>query len=141
MLGLRKGNAGALSNHAALLLGHGGIDVQHEGVDVPAQLSDNKRHPFGHQACDERHIAREPVQLGHDNRALQLLGFPQCCGELWASPQRICSLAGFDVGKFLTDLHSLVGAECSDNPALAVETEAGTALLFSGNTIIGNDRF
>jgi hypothetical protein len=44
--------------------------VQHERIGVGAQLGDNERHAPGHQAGNEGHIARQPIELGNNDRAL-----------------------------------------------------------------------
>src|SRR5262249_20807564 len=49
-------------------------DVQQERVGVCAQLSDDERHAVLHQAADVVDVAGEPIELGADDRCLDLAG-------------------------------------------------------------------
>jgi hypothetical protein len=53
-------------------------------VDVRAELGDHEGHALRHEAGNERHVAREPVEFGDDDRAFALPGLRERCGELWA---------------------------------------------------------
>jgi hypothetical protein len=54
----------APGNRRALLLGEGGVQVQQERLDVGAEIGDQKRRLVRHQAGNEMHVTREPVELG-----------------------------------------------------------------------------
>ena len=81
-LGGLQGRLGAGRDQRALLLGQRGVDVQHERVGIDAQLGDDERHPVGHQAADEVHVAAKPIELGDNHRGLELAGVRQCGGQL-----------------------------------------------------------
>jgi hypothetical protein len=68
------GGAGALADHPALFLGQCSVDVQHEWVGISPQLGHNEGHSMLHQAGNEMHVARQPIELGDDNRCILLLG-------------------------------------------------------------------
>ncbi len=56
-------------DHRALLLGEGGVQMQQERLDVGTEIGDQKRRLVRHQAGNEMHVAREPVELGDGNGA------------------------------------------------------------------------
>ena len=85
--------AGPLRDQRALLLGERGEEVQHERVGVGAQLGDDERHALRHEAGDERHVARQPVELGHDDRALRLSGHGERGGQLGPAVEGVSALA------------------------------------------------
>ena len=39
------------------------VEMQHERVSVAAEFGDDERHALGHEAGNERDIARQPVKL------------------------------------------------------------------------------
>jgi hypothetical protein len=43
--------------------------VQQERVDVRAEIGDQKRRLMRHEAADEMHVARKPVEFGDGDRA------------------------------------------------------------------------
>jgi len=59
-------------DHRPLLFGERGVDVQDERVDVGPELGYDESDALGHQARDERNVAAEPIELGHDDRAPEL---------------------------------------------------------------------
>ena len=127
-LGGRERRLGALRDLGALLLGDGRVDVQHERVGV-RDLGHDERHALRHQAGDERDVAGQPVELGHDDRA-PVGGRPlQRRLELRPALERIGALGGLDLGEGLGDVVALGGAEALDRGLLAFEAEAGLALL------------
>jgi hypothetical protein len=73
--------------------------MQHGGVCIRAELGNDERHPLRHQPGDKGHFAREPVELGDDDRALPRLAGCEGRGELWAPLQGVSSLAGLDLGE------------------------------------------
>ena len=52
------------------------------------EFGNDERHPLRHQPGDERHVAREPVELGHQHRALGLAGGCEGGGELRTAIER-----------------------------------------------------
>ena len=56
------------------------VEVEHEGICIAPSLATMKGHALRHQAGDEGHVAGEPVELGHDHRALGCAGSGQRCG-------------------------------------------------------------
>ena len=56
--------------------------MQQERLHVRAELGDQKRRPVRHQATDEMHVARKPVQLDDGDRTMlpMLTGFRQGVG-------------------------------------------------------------
>jgi hypothetical protein len=44
------------------------MDVKHERIHVGPELGDDERHFLRHQAADERHVTRQPVELGNNHR-------------------------------------------------------------------------
>ena len=53
----------------ALLLGEGDVQVQQERLDVGAEIGDQKRRLVRHEAADEVHVAREPVEVSDGDGA------------------------------------------------------------------------
>ena len=94
-----EGGSGALRDLPPLLLGQRRVEVQHERIGIGAEFGDDERHALGHQAGNEGHVARKPVELGHQDRTLRLARCGQRCGELWPSIERIGAFAGFDLGE------------------------------------------
>jgi len=105
------------------LLGQGCEQVQHERVDVGSQFSDDERDLVGHQAGYEMHVATEPVELRHDDRAFVLLGKGERGQELRAH-RGVVTFAGLDLGELGQDFEVLVAGEREDLLLLAIETKA-----------------
>src|SRR3954453_15889889 len=87
-------------------------------------FGDHEWHALAHQPGDEVHVAREPVELGHDNRPLQPAGPCQRRGELRPALQRVRALAGFDLDEFGVDLVALAATEAGDGLALSLDAQA-----------------
>ena len=64
-------------------------EVEHEGIRVSPEFRDDEGHPLSHQSGDERDVAREPVQLGYDDRALGPAGGGKGVGEVRAPVERV----------------------------------------------------
>jgi hypothetical protein len=105
------------------LLGERGVNVERERVDVRAEFGDDERHLLGHQTGNERDIAGQPIKLRDRYRALGFLGGLECGGKLWPAVERVGALAGFDLNKFLLDMHAVVRGELG-----AITTLAATIL-------------
>ena len=99
----RQRRLGALRDQPPLLLGQRGVEVQHERVGVAAEFGDDERHALGHQAGDERDIAREPVELRDQDAALRGLGRGQRGGELRPAIERVGALAGLGLDELGDD--------------------------------------
>ena len=107
--------------------------MQHEWVGIGSEFGDDEGHTLRHQAGNEGHVAREPVELGHQDRTLRLARCGQRCGELRPSVERVGALAGFDLGEFgedgdafgfgkARDRCSLASSPSPDRPCRWVET-------------------
>lgn len=70
LLGGERG-LGALGDQPPFLLRQHGIEMQHERIGIPAEFGDDEGHSLRHQARDECHFAREPVQFGHGHAAFR----------------------------------------------------------------------
>jgi hypothetical protein len=132
---------GALGDQASLLLGQGGVEVEHERIGVAAEFSHDEGDALGHQARDERHIARQPVQLGDQDATSRSLGRSKGSCELRAPVERISALAGFGFDVFGDDRDVFRFGEPGDRGALGLDAEAGPVLLPSRDTVIGNSAF
>ena len=123
-LGGRERRLGALRDLGALLLGNGRVDVQHERIGV-RDLGHDERHALRHQAGDERDVARQAVELRHDNRALVGRRPLQRRLELRPALERVGALGGLDLGKGLGDGVALGRAETLDRGLLALQAKPG----------------
>jgi hypothetical protein len=112
--------------------------VEHERVGV-RDLGDNERDTLRHQAGDERHIARQPVELGHDHRAL--VGRSPVQRRLQLRPPLRCInvLGGLDFGKDPSDLIAFGGTETLNCGLLAFKAETGLPLLGERNEDVGDN--
>ena len=54
---------GPFRNLGALFLGEGGVKVQQERLNVRAKLGGDERNALRHQAGDEMHVTRKPIEL------------------------------------------------------------------------------
>ena len=79
-----KSDPRAMGDHCALLLGEGGVQVQQERLDVGSEIGDQKRRFVRHEAADEVHVARQPIELVDRDRARLAIaaGFGEGGGEL-----------------------------------------------------------
>jgi len=136
-----EGHLRAFGDQPPLLLGERRIEVQHERVGVAPQFGDDERHPLRHQAGDERHVAREAVELGDQDGAFGLARGGQRRGELGAAIKRVGALAGLDFGELRNDGEVLGFGEPLDGGALRLDPEARALLLPCGDTIVGNSAF
>ena len=85
----------ALRDQPPLLLCQCSVEVQHEGICISPQFGDDEGHTLGHQARYEGHVAGEPIELGHNDRALLLPPCGQRCGQLRPSVEGVAPLPGF----------------------------------------------
>lgn len=111
-----------------LLLGERSVDVQHEGVRVGAQLGDDERHTLRHQPRDERHIAREAIELRRHHGGLRPLRLRQRIAQHRSAIERIGPLAGFDLGQLADQFQGLGGHEAVHGFTLRLEAQAALAL-------------
>jgi len=83
--------------------------VQQERLDVGPEIGDQKRRLVRHEAADEMHVAREPVELGDGDRARLSVaaGASQCGGELRAAIKGVSAFARLDLGELADDLKPL----------------------------------
>ena len=73
--------------------------MEHERISVSAKLCHDEGHTTGHKAGDERHVAREPVQLGDQNRRLVLACQGEGRRELRTALDSVRALAGLDLNE------------------------------------------
>jgi hypothetical protein len=91
----RQSLFGALGDERALFFRQCSVDVQHERINGWAELGDHEGHALRHQAGNERHVARQRVELGDHDRAFALVGVLERRGELRPAVEGIGALAGF----------------------------------------------
>ena len=108
------------------------------GIGIAAEFGHDERHALRHQAGDERHIARQPVELGDEDAALRGLGCCQRRGELRPAVERVGALAGLGLDVLGDDGDALGFGEPRDRRALRFDPEPGALLLPSRDTIVGN---
>ena len=116
--------ARTLRDQRPFLLGERRIEVQHERVGIGAQLGDHERHLVRHQAGDEMHIARQPVELRDGDGALALARLGERRDELWPAIQGVRALAGLDLGELGGDGEALGLGERGDGRALRLQAKA-----------------
>ncbi len=68
--------------------------MQHERIGIGSEFGNDKGNTLRHQPGDEGHVARQPVQLRDDDRALAGTCGGEGCSQLWPSVERIGALAG-----------------------------------------------
>jgi hypothetical protein len=73
--------------------------VEHEGICVSSELGDGERHALGHQSGDKRHVARQAIELGYQDRTPLLPCHAQRCRELLPPIESVCSFASLDLGE------------------------------------------
>ena len=73
-------------------------------------------------------IPAQPVQLRHGHRAAAPSGFRKGSGELGATVQGICALAGLDLHELANDLEPFSGGEARECISLRLETKTRAAL-------------
>ena len=125
----RQGDAGPIRDQVALFLGERRIQMQHERIGVRAKLGDDERDAAGHEIGDERHVPRQAVELGDDDRRLGLAGHGQRGGELRAPVERVGAFAGFDFDKLGEDFAAFRLGEPGEGGALGLDAQTGLALL------------
>ena len=81
---------------------------------------------------------RQPVELGHRNLALGLLGRLQRRLQLRPALQCIGSFAGLDLSEFGDDLEALGLGERLSRPRAGLQPKAGTALLLGRDAVIAS---
>ena len=80
-------------------------------------------HPLRHEAGDEGDVAREPVELGDDDRTLAGLAGCERRGELWSPVQGVGALAGLDLGELGDERVALGLGEPGDCGPLGLDAE------------------
>jgi hypothetical protein len=123
-----EGGLGSFRDHTPLLLGQSGIEVQHERIGISTEFGHNERDALDHQASNEGNIARESVELRHNDRALELSGKGEGGCQLWASIKSIRVRSGFDLGELLDDHNVLGFSEAGNGSALGLNAKARSTL-------------
>ena len=134
----RESGFGPLRYQPPFLLGKRGIEVQHERIGIAPEFSDDERHTLSHQACDERNVAGEAVQLRHQDRTFGRPGRRQSRSELWPASKRVRPFAGPSFDVLGNDLKVLGFGEAGDGRALRLDPKPRALLLPCRDTKIGN---
>jgi hypothetical protein len=74
----RQSRLGQFGDQTPLLFRQRGVEVQHKRIGVSTEFGHDKRHPLRHQSGHKGQIAREPVELGHQDATLGAGGRSQC---------------------------------------------------------------
>ena len=119
-----EGGPGALRDQPPFLLGKRCVEVQHERVGIGAKFGDDEGDALRHQAGNEGDVAREAVELGHDDRALRLARCGQRGCQLRSAIERIGALAGLDLGELVQDGDALGFGEAGDCGSLGFDAQA-----------------
>jgi hypothetical protein len=67
-----------------------------------------------HQACNERNVAGQSIELRYHHRALALAGGLEGGSELRSAIERIGTLASLDLDELTGELHGVVTGEPGD---------------------------
>ena len=108
--------------------------MQHKRIGVASEFSDDERHPLRHQAGHKRHIAREPVELGHQDAAFGRARGGEGGCELRAPIERIGALAGLGLDELGDDGEAFNFGETRNRRALRLDPEPRALLLPSRDT-------
>ena len=100
------------------------IEVQHERIGIGTELGDDERNPLRHQPGNEGHIARQAIELRHDDRAFGLAGQGEGGCQLRPAVEGIRALAGLDLGELLDDGNALGFGETGDRGTLCLDAQA-----------------
>jgi hypothetical protein len=100
--------------------------VQHEGIRIHAELGHDERDPLGHEPGNESDVARETVELGHNDGALACAPCSQGSGKLWPPLECVRSLAGFDLDELGGQLEALSLGEALDGSLLGFDAVKGS---------------
>ena len=91
------------------------------------------------QAADEVNVTRQPVELGDDDRRLQLLGPAERRCKLGALVQGVGAFAGLDLDELFHDLLTFAVGELRDGLPLRLQTQAGTTLGLATGADVADD--
>jgi hypothetical protein len=130
-----------LGDQPTLLLGHGSVQVEHERVGVGVKLGDNERRAMRHQSRNEVSVAGQAVELGDDDRRLELPGRGQSGGELRASVEGVGALPGFYLREGLGQGVAFGLDIAGERRFLRFETKARSPLAGGRNASVGNGGF
>ena len=95
--------------------------MEHERVGIGTELGDNEGNALNHQAGDEGDIAREAVELGHDDRAFRQASRGEGRSQLRPTIESVRALAGLDLGKLVQDYYTLGFGEAGDCGSLGFD--------------------
>jgi hypothetical protein len=140
-LGDLQGGLGALADDLALAFGKRRPQVQGEAISIDAKLGHDESNLVRHQAGDEMHVTRKPVELRHGHGTLAVTTrVSQCRGELRALLNCVEPLPCFDLSELCDNFKPFALREPRDCLALNFNAEAGTALLANAPSIIRDQR-
>ena len=132
-LGGVQGGLGALADHLARVLGHGGEDVDGEPVGL-RHVHGDKFHAGLHQPADKMDVARQPVELGDQQRGFMFPAGIERGGELWA----VVLPAALDLGKALDYEFPVAAQGDTDGLLLGFQSKAAAALAGGRDAKIGD---
>src|SRR5262245_7601402 len=94
-----------------------------------------------HKAADEVHVAAEPVQLGDDDRALDLPGRLDSRCQLRSPIDRVGTFAALDLYELCRDGIALLPREPGDRLSLSLLAKTAATLPGSRHPDVADDRF
>jgi hypothetical protein len=80
-------------------------------------------HALGYQAGNKRHVTREAIELGYQDRTFLLPRCGQRCGELRPSIESVSTFTGLHLGELGGDRDLFGFGEPSDRRSLSFEAE------------------
>ena len=113
--------------------------MEDERVDVGPEFGYDEWDALGHQPRDQRNVAAEPVEFGHDDRTPELARPVQGQAQLRPEIERIGALARFDLDMFGCDDKPFARGEAGNGLALRLDAEARPALLARRDADIGDE--
>jgi hypothetical protein len=102
--------------------------VQHERRHPRTQLSHEKRNPLRHEAGDEVDVTAQPIELGDDDSAGELLCLHERLLEHRPPVERISTLAGLDLLMLGHHLEPIGRRKARDQLALRLKPQPALAL-------------
>jgi len=103
--------------------------MQHERISIGSELGNEERHSLGHQAGNESHVARKPIQLGHQDRTFLLTRCSRRARELGPSIESVGSLAGFDLSELTGKADALGFSKTSGSCSLSLQAKSWSTLV------------
>src|ERR1700690_3859149 len=102
--------------------------MQDKGVRLAPEIANDEFDPMGHQAGDEMHVPRQPVELGNQDRRLCFACRLERRGELRSALQRIGTLARLNLLVYRCYLEVLGRGKAPNRGTLRFEAEPRPSL-------------